>query len=456
MPWARGARLAFGALALTIAMAAANLAPGSGVAAADTPVTTPSGSSASVSGPGSPTTITSSGPPPTAAAVTSTTASPPSTTTTSVARAPVTTVDPTVLAALVQTIDTDLARAHAIDEYVAARAVAGQAPTVAGQAPIGSSTTGADDPALVSAAASELATSTARDAAATSFSQARARVAQDAIAVYINNFGTSSARSGAHDGTWSTVLRLVLEEDKSQMNAAQRDLEAVALAYNQSRAVAEGLVTARASSFAASAPVSASPTSVAAARAIATSPATPSSLTTLVASSPTILGPAVLTSDEIAGWYQSTGHQPRITVPLDALVADFESVGASEGVRGDLAFAQSMVETGYLNFPASGQVAVADNNFAGIGACDSCSTGWHFPDAATGVAAQVERLHAYAVKGTASRPLTGLVRVAGCCPTWLALAGVWATNPTYGYAIMKTYRGMIEWALNKRSAEAGL
>jgi hypothetical protein len=176
----------------------------------------------------------------------------------------------------------------------------------------------------------------------------------------------------------------------------------------------------------------------------------------LASLSPSILGSSTLTAPEITGWYQSTGRPPHITVPLETLVADFESLGAVAGVRADLAFAQSMVETGYLNFPGYGQVAVSDNNFAGIGACDGCSTGWHFPDAATGVAAQLQLLHAYAVKGPAPGPLTSPVRVSGCCATWLALAGVWATNPNYGYAILKTYRAMVEWALARRSAAAGL
>ena len=41
---------------------------------------------------------------------------------------------------------------------------------------------------------------------------------------------------------------------------------------------------------------------------------------------------------------------------------------AAEGVAGDLAFAQSIIETGYFNFSA--RVLPSYNNFSGLGAVD--------------------------------------------------------------------------------------
>ncbi|HLY81744.1 MAG TPA: glucosaminidase domain-containing protein, partial [Acidimicrobiales bacterium] len=120
--------------------------------------------------------------------------------------------------------------------------------------------------------------------------------------------------------------------------------------------------------------------------------------------------------------------------------------------RSDVAFAQSVIETGYFAFPVGGQVAGADNNFAGIGACDSCSHGWTFPDARTGVSAQIQLLDAYASTTPVATPLIGKVSVAGCCRTWAALTGVWATNPNYGYEVLSIYRQMVEWALPRRLA----
>jgi len=50
-------------------------------------------------------------------------------------------------------------------------------------------------------------------------------------------------------------------------------------------------------------------------------------------------------------------------------------------VRGDVAFAQSILETAGFANPGS---APTDNNFAGIGWCDTCAHGFDFPDAPTG------------------------------------------------------------------------
>ena len=63
--------------------------------------------------------------------------------------------------------------------------------------------------------------------------------------------------------------------------------------------------------------------------------------------------------------------------------------GQAEGVRGDLAFAQSIVET------ASFGVA-AGSNYSGIGVCDSCTGGYAFPTPLDGVRAQIQLLRNYA------------------------------------------------------------
>lgn len=172
--------------------------------------------------------------------------------------------------------------------------------------------------------------------------------------------------------------------------------------------------------------------------------------------SPTILGPAVLDASELAGWYASTGRQPNITVPMSQLAQYYQAWGAKTGVRDDLAFAQSVVETGYFTFPAGGQLTGQDNNFAGIGACDSCSHGWSFPNASDGVGAQMELLDAYASPHLVDTSLVGSVGVGGCCSTWTALAGTWASSLTYGISIMTVYDQMLKWVIPERLQQAGL
>ncbi|MBO0732156.1 MAG: glucosaminidase domain-containing protein [Acidimicrobiaceae bacterium] len=174
------------------------------------------------------------------------------------------------------------------------------------------------------------------------------------------------------------------------------------------------------------------------------------------AQSPAILGHSVLSAAEMAAWFASTGHVARTTVPVAQLASDYLAAGAQTGVRGDIAFAQSVIETDYFAFPGVGQHMAVQNNFAGIGACDSCATGRSFPNAQTGVTAQEELLAAYASSHPVPTPLIGSVGVGGCCPTWMALAGKWATNPEYGLSIMQVYRQMLDFAVSDRLAAAGL
>ena len=67
----------------------------------------------------------------------------------------------------------------------------------------------------------------------------------------------------------------------------------------------------------------------------------------------------------------------------------FVEEGAAEHVRGDLAFAQSILETGSFGH-------ATDNNYGGIGACDSCKGEIAFPTPRDGVRGQIQLLKNYA------------------------------------------------------------
>ena len=70
------------------------------------------------------------------------------------------------------------------------------------------------------------------------------------------------------------------------------------------------------------------------------------------------------------------------------------SEGAAEGVRGDIAFAQSCVETGHWTF--TGDVTSDQNNFAGIGTTGGGVKGEYFDTPQLGIRAQIQHLKAYA------------------------------------------------------------
>jgi hypothetical protein len=202
--------------------------------------------------------------------------------------------------------------------------------------------------------------------------------------------------------------------------------------------------------------LAATPTSSAAPAATAGRSAVDAATNPGATKSPTVLGRSVLDAAELARWFASTRHQANTTVPLGQLAADYIKAGQATGVRADIAFAQSVVETGFFSFPAYGQLTPKDNNFAGIGACDTCAHGWSFKNALTGVEAQLELLAAYASPKPVPTPLIGPVGIGGCCPTWIDLAGTWASSLTYGIAIMTVYHQMLSWLIPQSLVSAGL
>lgn len=167
-----------------------------------------------------------------------------------------------------------------------------------------------------------------------------------------------------------------------------------------------------------------------------------------------ILGLPALDEVDLARWFTAKRRPPNTTVGIEELARIYVEEGRAEGVRSDIAFAQSVVETGAFSFPSYGQLRGDQNNFAGIGACDSCATGFGFPDARTGVRAQLQLLRIYATPGLTSAQLAhpparsvpeklGFVR--GCCETWQGLTGVWATSPDYYVAITSVWAEIAGW-----------
>jgi hypothetical protein len=170
-----------------------------------------------------------------------------------------------------------------------------------------------------------------------------------------------------------------------------------------------------------------------------------------------IIGPPLLGADELARWFTATRHRARTTVPIDELAVFYIEEGSAAKVRSDIAFAQSMLETGGFSYPAGGQVRGTDNNFAGMGACDSCNGGDRFPDARTGVRAQMQQLRVYADPGLTNAALNPPVvnpkldrhHLKGTVPTWAGLTGTWATARTYGDRILAIYGEILAWLTDR-------
>ena len=151
-----------------------------------------------------------------------------------------------------------------------------------------------------------------------------------------------------------------------------------------------------------------------------------------------IMGEARATAQQMALYCRSRNAEPKITsCSLEELAQMFLEEGEAEGVRGDVAWAQSLHETGFFKF--GGIVLPTQNNFAGIGALNGNAKGQAatFPDPRTGVRAQIQHLKAYAsdapLVNVCADPRFSLVS-RGCAP-WVEWLGASDNPQGKGWAV---------------------
>lgn len=167
-----------------------------------------------------------------------------------------------------------------------------------------------------------------------------------------------------------------------------------------------------------------------------------------------LIGLPRLNAEDLAGWFRQSPYRPRIATPVEDFARWFIEEGQAEGIRGDIAFAQAILETGGF----ANDDSVHANNYSGIGHCDTCGSGWRFPSPQLGVRAQIQLLKSYALASPRyvhPKVDARLRGPAGCCPTWAHLTTVWATDPTYGPKVMLLYSDIVAYALARRAAGQG-
>jgi len=175
-----------------------------------------------------------------------------------------------------------------------------------------------------------------------------------------------------------------------------------------------------------------------------------------------LIGDTSLSASQMASWWRAQHYSPNLTVSIDELAQLYVEEGTAEGVRGDVAFAQAVLETG-------GFRSAPGNNFAGMGWCDSCATGRVFPTARDGVRAQIQHLRNYGDQLSRASQLAHPASVYWYAPSSLSQAvadqnfdtffakgwavtwnqmghGNWATDPNYSEKVMKIYASMVAYA----------
>lgn len=159
-----------------------------------------------------------------------------------------------------------------------------------------------------------------------------------------------------------------------------------------------------------------------------------------------ILGKSVATAKQMATYLLSVNNTPKFSrnISAEEFCQLFLDICAKEGVRGDLAFCQSLKETG--SFKYGGDVYYTQNNFAGIGATGGVP-GCTFSSIEIGILAQAQHLKTYAAKSALNeacvdpRRTTWFVNTkGGTAQNWEELGGTWAVP---GYSTSK-YKSLDE------------
>ncbi|HZP27609.1 MAG TPA: glucosaminidase domain-containing protein [Acidimicrobiia bacterium] len=202
-----------------------------------------------------------------------------------------------------------------------------------------------------------------------------------------------------------------------------------------------------------------------------------------------IMGPSQLTAAQIAAYVCHVGHCPATPATAQSWKPEITPTQMAQlyidegnlvGVRGDIAFCQSVLETGWFAWPSSpdpstvpvppptdttfpGYVLARDHNYAGIGAYTGSTVYMRQDTPQLGVRAQLQHLRNYADATSNANDLgapfvprpgytadnfTAFV-YHGKAPNWVDLDGRWAVpGTTYGQTIlgicnnMRTYSGL--------------
>jgi hypothetical protein len=165
-----------------------------------------------------------------------------------------------------------------------------------------------------------------------------------------------------------------------------------------------------------------------------------------------IMGKSSVTVDQMVAYFQSSG----MTYPTEALtVGGADSIetfcqlyyeeAEAEGVRPEVAFVQTMKETGWLQY--GGDASIEQFNFAGLGTTGGGVPGNSYPDVRTGIRAQIQHLKAYATEDALLQECVDdryeyVTKGSAPYVQWLGQqenpdGQGWATAENYGYSIVE-------------------
>lgn len=164
-----------------------------------------------------------------------------------------------------------------------------------------------------------------------------------------------------------------------------------------------------------------------------------------------IMGQAQASIEQMRAYIKKVN--PKAPESVLAMIPLYITEGALEDVRGDVAFAQSCLETGNFTFKDSA-VTLDQNNFCGMGVTSTGVKGSSFKTPKEGIRAQMQHLKAYACDDALEQrcidPRFTYVK-RSCAPyvEWLGIqenpsgAG-WASGKGYGTKILNILSNILE------------
>ena len=164
----------------------------------------------------------------------------------------------------------------------------------------------------------------------------------------------------------------------------------------------------------------------------------------------TIMGKAQVTAEQMASYLKK--KNPSVPQSVLDMIPLYLSEGEAEGVRGDIAFAQSCLETGNFTFSGSA-VNLKQNNFCGLGVTQRGKTGLAFDTPQLDIRAQIQHLKAYAsTDALINERIDPRFRYVkrGCAPyaEWLGQkenpqGKGWAAGEKYGEKILSILKAIV-------------
>ena len=151
-----------------------------------------------------------------------------------------------------------------------------------------------------------------------------------------------------------------------------------------------------------------------------------------------IAGTATATAAQMAAYIKSVN--PNVAKSVIDMIPLYLSEGRTEGIKGDLAFAQSCLETGNFTFKGSA-VTLSQNNFCGMGVTRNGLKGSSFPTPQMGIRAQIQHLKAYANKKALLNPCVDprfKYVTRGCIP-YIEILGIQENPQRNGWSAGKNY-----------------